>query len=227
MHVCLSPCPKPCLWAFTILEGVSYFSRVFCCLRGEVFKWENYWRCTWSKQVREQMHLGEVRVGSGSVFGNSKNINQHLKVIGSWRHFCWKVMRSRLHSQSLLHQSHLIVSFILQLQPKSKELKTKWLAQLISTHRARKTKCEKIENKRRRSDLFVLLCRLFCVQRICFVSSSSSLLSGMVFNLTPLESEEETFDPYSQEIETQEYSRTAEIEIHVSKWDSQLLLRCV
>ena len=139
-----------------------------------------------------------------------------LKSIGSWR-----------HSQSLLHQSHLIVSFILQLQSLGKELKTKWLAQLISTHRARRTKCAKIENKRRRSDLFLLLCRLFCVQRICFVSSSSSLLSGMVFNLTPLKSEEETFDPYSQEIETQEYLRTAEIEIHVSKWDSQLLFRCL
>ena len=113
-----------------------------------------------------------------------------LKSIGSWR-----------HSQSLLHQNHLIVSSILQLQSIGKELKTKWLAQLISTHRARRTKCAKIENKRRRSDLFLLLCRLFCVQRICFVSSSSSLLSGMVFNLTPLKSEEETFDPYSQEIE--------------------------
>ena len=84
-----------------------------------------------------------------------------LKSFGSRRHICWKVMRSRLHSQSLLHQSHLIVSFILQLQSISKEVKTKWSAQFISTHRARKTKCAKIENKRKRSDLFLLLCRLF------------------------------------------------------------------
>ena len=133
-----------------------------------------------------------------------------LKSIGSWR-----------HSQSLLHQSHLIVSFILQLQSIGKELKTKWLAQLISTHRARRTKCAKIENKRRRSDFF-LLCSKNLLRLIVIIPFK---WNGFQFKSVEVRGGD-VWSIFAGNW-AQEYLRTAEIEIHVSKWDSQLLLRCV
>ena len=139
-----------------------------------------------------------------------------LKSIGSWR-----------HSQSLLHQSHLIVSFILQLQSIGKELKTKWLAQLISTHRARRTKCAKIENKRRRSDFFLLLCRLFfCSKNLLrLIVIIPFKWNGFQFKSVEVRGGD-VWSIFAGNW-AQEYLRTAEIEIHVSKWDSQLLFRCL